>query len=606
MSSLHQMPFGAELTAEGVRFSLWAPDAAQVELVVDSSAPVTAQRDDEGFARLTVPTARAGSRYQWRINGSVVVPDPASRFQPDGVFAPSIVTDPTAFEWLDRDWTGRPWTEAVIYEAHIGTATTAGTFEAFAERLDALADLGVTMIELMPIADCPGERNWGYDGVLPFAPNSAYGSPDDLKRLVDRAHARGIMMMLDVVYNHFGPSGNFLSLYAKSFFTDRHMTPWGSAIDFDQTKRRAVRDFVIHNALYWIDEFHFDGLRLDAVHAIKDDSDRHLLAELSDRVHELAGNRHVHLVLENEHNSASWLERENGRARHFDAQWNDDVHHCWHVLLTGESESYYRDFTTDTIRKLGRCLSEGFAYQGDASAHAGGIKRGESSRHLPPEAFVSFVQNHDQIGNRATGERLSMLTEPERLDVAHAMLLLAPQIPMLFMGEEWSASTPFLFFVDFSDDPDLSRAVREGRAREFAGFAAYGGKTVVPDPTDPSTYAASVLRWEERIRAPHGEKLAEMRRLLALRGEHIVPLVKSGLIESGFEATGENGLDASWRFNDGTLRMHAQLGSGRREIKISPTAEILWSARGVVHEDGRHLLTDWTAVISKESPRGAD
>ncbi|MDB5508670.1 MAG: malto-oligosyltrehalose trehalohydrolase, partial [Hyphomicrobiales bacterium] len=385
MTSLHQMPFGAVATPGGVRFSLWAPDAQRVELVVEGRPPVEVLRDDEGFARIELPGVSAGARYSWSIDGQAGIPDPVSRFQPDGVFAPSLVVDPLAYAWRDQGWKGRPWDETVLYELHVGAATHEGTFLGLIERLDAIADLGVTMIELMPIAECPGDRNWGYDGVLPFAPNSAYGTPDDLKRLVDSAHERGISVMLDVVYNHFGPSGNFLPLYAKSFFTDRHHTPWGDAIDFDAQERRAVRDFVIHNALYWLEEFHFDGLRFDAVHAIKDDSDRHVLGEIAEAMRTSSGDRHVHLVLENEHNSAHWLDRrDDSNPRFYDAQWNDDVHHCWHVLLTRENEAYYEDFAEAPLRQLARCLTEGFAYQGEPSPHAGGKPRGESSGHLPP------------------------------------------------------------------------------------------------------------------------------------------------------------------------------------------------------------------------------
>jgi maltooligosyltrehalose trehalohydrolase len=597
-----QMSFGAELAAEGVRFSLWAPDADQVALSVNGVQPIAVDRGDDGFARILLPNVSAGARYEWFINGQTRIPDPASRFQPEGVFGPSLVVDPHRFAWREDEWRGRPWEDAVIYEAHVGAATTKGTYSGLAERLDSLADLGVTMIELMPLAECPGQRNWGYDGVLPYAPNNAYGSPEDLKRLIDSAHERGLMMMLDVVYNHFGPSGNFLPLYARSFFTDARQTPWGAAIDFDARHRRAVREFTIQNALYWLDEFRFDGLRLDAVHAIADESDEHVLAELAERARAAFPERQIHLVLENERNSAQWLTRDSSaRPRYYTAQWNDDIHHCWHVLLTGETEAYYEDFAQTPLAFLGRSLAEGFAYQGEASPHAGGAPRGEASAHLPPQAFVSFTQNHDQVGNRAFGERIAALTAPDKLALAHAVLILGPQIPMLFMGEDWSASTPFQFFVDFSDDQQLSAAVRDGRRREFARFAAFADEAraaTIPDPTDPSTFVASTLRWEERLRAPHAQKLEDMRRLIALRGEHVTRLLRTSFEGASYSLQGEHGLDVEWRFAGGALRAFLQLGGAPRMVAPGAAEAIIWSSAERV-DDGLRLAP-WTGVFSVE------
>src|SRR5215212_3277138 len=486
MRRAHRMPFGAEVTGGGVRFSLWAPTAREVSLVLDGAdRPMPEQ--DRGWRRLTLREARAGSRYAFRISGGLTVPDPASRFQPDDVHRDSVVVDPTTFEWSDGAWTGRPWEETVLYELHVGTATPEGTYAGLMKKLEELRDLGVTALELLPLSEFPGRRNWGYDGVLPFAPDAAYGAPDDLKRLIDRAHALGLMVFIDVVYNHFGPAGNYLHAYAKTFFTDRHQTPWGAGINFDGAEGRTVRDFFVHNALYWVEEFHVDGLRFDAVHAILDDSKPHIIAEIAERVRAAVPDREVHLVLENEANQARWLERDqNGRPRLHTAQWADDIHNSWHPLLTGENEGYYEDFADKPLEHLGRSLAEGFAYQGDPSAHKGGAPRGEASAHLPPQAFVSFLQNHDQTGNRDFGERLSHLIPPERLALARAGLLLSPQVPMLYMGEEWDASTPFLFFVDFSDDEPLSTAVREGRRREFAKFKAFAeqhGGEQIPDPT---------------------------------------------------------------------------------------------------------------------------
>ena len=523
---VHSMPFGAEIVQEGVRFALWSPTAREVALCLEESErpmPV----DAEGWRRLIVPEARAGSRYAYRIDGGLLVPDPASRFQPDDVSGPSAVVDPNAFAWTDGAWSGRPWEEAVISEVHVGTATPEGTYAALSNRLGDLQALGITAIELMPLAEFPGRRNWGYDGVLPFAPDAAYGTPDDLKRLINHAHSLGLMVLLDVVYNHFGPSGNYLHAYAETFFTERHKTPWGAGLNFDGQSGAPVRSFFVHNALYWLEEFHFDGLRLDAVHAILDDSVEHIIGEIGARAREFIAHREIHLVLENDANEARWLPRRDGRAILHTAQWNDDIHHAWHTLLTGEDDGYYSDYADAPALHLQRCLAEGFAYQGEPSPHRGGQARGEPSNHLPPAAFVSFLQNHDQIGNRAFGERLSQLVPPERLALARAGLLLAPQIPMLFMGEEWSASSPFLFFVDFAEDEALSTAIREGRRREFERFASFAGGLEIPDPTHEKTFVRSVLDWTERMQSPHREILEDTRALLALRHERVVPLTRS-------------------------------------------------------------------------------
>ena len=411
----------------------------------------------------------------------------------------SEVIDPSAYAWRDERWHGRPWAEAVIYELHVGTFSPEGTFAGVERRLDYLRDLGVTAIELMPIADFPGKRNWGYDGVLPYAPDAAYGRPEDLKRLVDAAHERGLMMFLDVVYNHFGPEGNYLNAYACEFFTERHKTDWGAAINFDGAASRAVRDFFIHNALYWLEEYHFDGLRFDAVHAIVDDSQPHILVELAEAVRAgPAADRHIHLVLENDRNEARYLRyTDDGKPRHYNAQWNDDFHHAFHVLLTGEKDGYYSDYADPVTRHLGRCLAEGFAYQGEPSPFRDGKPRGEPSAELPPAAFVTFLQNHDQIGNRALGERLGALTRPERLRAATVAWLLAPARPMLFMGEEFAASSPFLFFCDFG--PELAQAVTNGRRREFARFEQFSSREMqerIPDPNHPDTFERSRLDWQ--------------------------------------------------------------------------------------------------------------
>jgi maltooligosyltrehalose trehalohydrolase len=547
----HSMPFGAELTAAGtVRFRLWAPAAREVELVLhDPARALKVPSIGDGWFELTTSDAHVGSRYGYRIDGGVEVPDPASRSNPDDVHGPSEVIDSTAFEWDDQAWRGRPWHEAVIYELHVGTFSPEGTFAGVEKKLGHLAELGITAIELMPIADFPGKRGWGYDGVLQFAPESAYGRPDELKSLVAAAHRRGIAVMLDVVYNHFGPEGNYLHLYAPQFFNEKHHTPWGAAIDFDS---RVVRDFYLHNSLYWLEEFHLDGLRFDAVHAIVDDSQPHILTEIARTVRAGPGKeRNIFLVLENGDNQASFLGRP-GAAETFDAQWNDDVHHCLHILLTGERDGYYEDYVENPHAMLCRCLAEGFGFQGQPSAHLGRA-RGERSGHLPPTAFVNFLQNHDQIGNRAFGDRIDSVTPSEdALRAAHAVLLLAPSPPMLFMGEEWQAPQPFPYFCDF--EPELAEKVREGRKREFARFETFGHRgaaAALPDPTVPATFESARLDWSALKQRRHADFLDQIQRLLAIRKIDIVPLIPK--IHSGtcikLEANGAFAVD--WRLDDG-------------------------------------------------------
>ena len=601
MKRSHEMPFGAQVQRDGTRFALWAPSAKSVELLVDGEPPrvMNAARDGwrEGFA----PGVGAGARYSYRVNGDLVIADPASRFQPEGPFAASMAIDPAGFNWTDAAWRGRPWEDAVIWEAHIGAATRGGTYKDLAEKLPQLADVGITAIELMPISDCPGDHNWGYDGVLPFAPNHAFGSPDDLKNLISRAHGLGLMMMLDVVYNHFGPSGNYLNAFASSFFNEQKATPWGAAINFDGAESRAVREFFIHNALYWLDEFHFDGLRFDAVHAIADDGDPAFLAELAQRARAQFPARRIHLILENEKNEARWLTRtETGQPRLYDAQWNDDLHHCWHRLLTQESEGYYEDFD-EPARRLARALAEGFVYQGEASAHQGGKRRGESSAHLSPSAFVAFLQNHDQIGNRAFGERLSDLAPPERLSLAYAALLLSPQIPMLFMGEEWAASSPFLYFVDFAHDQALSKAVREGRRQEFSHFAGFSDPARaarIPDPTTATTFMRSKLDWEEEKTAPHHDRLRATRELLRLRRTHITPLLANGFLSSSHHLLNDDALDVAWRFAKGGLRFVANFGSESVVVPRKTDEQAIWASPQAVIEDQAIRLASWTGAFT--------
>ncbi len=602
MRRVHSMPFGAETTPEGVRFALWAPTAHEVRLVLDDKDQAMIA-DQDGWYRHVSPEARPGSRYGYRIDGSLVVPDPASRFQPDDVHGLSQVVDPRSYEWSDTTWTGRPWEETVLYEVHVGTATLEGTYAGLMNKLETLRDLGITAIELMPIAEFPGQRNWGYDGVLPYAPDAAYGTPEDLKRLVERAHELGLMIFLDVVYNHFGPSGNYLHAYAKTFFTERHPTPWGAGINVDGEGSRAVRDFFFHNALYWLEEYHIDGLRFDAVHAITDDSHPHFIEELATRIRQAIPDRQVHLVLENEANQARWLGREADRQpRLHTAQWADDIHNAWHAVLTGENEGYYEDYANRPLHHLGRALAEGFAYQGDPSPHKDGVIRGEPSSHLPPTAFVSFLQNHDQVGNRAFGERLSQLIPPERLTLAQGIFLLSPHIPLIFMGEEWAASAPFQFFVDFENDPDLAKAVRDGRRGEFKRFKAFTDPEMsqrIPDPTDRATFERSRIDWSEISRAPHQDVVSQTRQLLDLRRNEIVPLLKSEYHGSRYSVLPDNTLDVTWTFADGALRLLANFGSSPMNESIGEATRVLWSSPGLNPAGTDLHLPPWSGAILK-------
>jgi malto-oligosyltrehalose trehalohydrolase len=562
------MPFGAAITADGaVRFRLWAPDQRAVKLRLgdDAGAEMAMHSRADGWFELTTSAATPGSRYSYVLDNGTCVPDPASRFQPDGVHGPSEVVDPAAYAWQDRSWRGRPWAEAVIYELHVGAFSPEGDYRGVMRHLDHLAALGVTAIELMPVASYAGRHGWGYDGVLPFAPHHMYGRPVSLKALIDAAHRRGLMVILDVVYNHFGPDGNFLGQYASAFFTERYHTPWGAAINFDGPGSDTVRRFFIDNALYWLEEYHFDGLRLDAVHAIFDASPEHVLEALARAVKScLPADRHVHLVLENDANQARFLRRgADDQSAAYCAQWNDDFHHAAHVIATAEHHGYYQDYTDAPVAGLGRALAEGFIYQGQPSAFRDNSPRGEPSAHLPPTAFVNFLQNHDQIGNRAFGERLHALSPPEVIGALTTIALLAPSPPLLFMGQEWGAEQPFLFFCDFAGE--LAEAVRVGRRQEFASFPAFSdpeSRRRIPDPTDESTFTRSKLDWNALAREPHRRYLAHCRHLLALRRRHIVPLLREnmGEIDKGWQCDNPTGLRVWWRFGGSHLTLLANLG----------------------------------------------
>ena len=577
----HDFPFGAQLQDDGaVVFRIWAPAARRVDLVLESMAaapraaielPMT--RLDDGWFMHRTRDACAGARYRYRIDGDLAVPDPASRFQPDDVHDASAVIDPCAYRWRDSTWRGRAWHETVIYELHVGTFTSRGDFAGVQARLDELAALGVTALELMPVADFPGRRNWGYDGVLAYAPDSRYGTPDSLKALVDAAHARGLMVFLDVVYNHFGPEGNYLPRYAPAFFSGDHRTLWGPAFNFDGSDSRWVREFFIHNALYWLTEFRFDGLRLDAVHAIVDRSVPHFLQELAARVATGPGReRTIHLILENDVHTAA-----PGVGAGYTAQWYDPVHHSLHVAITGERHGYYEQYAERPVQRLAAALT------GDTNA--------------PPTARIVFLQNHDHIGNRAHGERIAVLAPPPALAAAAAVLLLAPTIPLLFMGEECAHRQPFPFFCDFG--APLAQAVRVGRRREFAAFPGFNTDDM-PDPNAPATMQSAVLP------ACAPSERDYYRELLAIRARFIVPLLATPWRSARTRELAERAAAVSWRFAHARLTLLANLSDAPVRLTHAYRGQVLFAS------DRRHVpldsivlddaLSPWTVVWLLESP----
>lgn len=522
---------------------LWAPGAQQVTIEVGgASHPLSRGEDDSFETRFHAPP---GSLYRFTLDGAEVI-DPASRAQPEGLFGPSALVDLSQFAW-QHPRPARPWHEAVICELHIGTFTPEGTYAAAAERLADLADLGFTAIELMPVNQIPGEYGWGYDTALPFAPHHAYGTPEDLCRLVDHAHGLGLSVLLDVVYNHFGPEGVDLHRIAPEFFDQTRSTPWGPAIDFS---RAPVRDFFQANAAMWLTDYRFDGFRFDATHQIRDTSRVHILDEIAAASRAVVDGP-VHLVAEDERNDPA--RRAEGV---LDAQWNDDYHHAVHCALTNEAESYYRSFAVDPIADLVLALRDGQVRQGQDRAGSD-IARGKPSGHLPPSAFVNANQTHDQVGNRALGDRLVTLAGEDATRAMHAMLLCLPFVPMLFMGEERGETNPFLFFAD--PGPGLAQAYRDGRRAEFAGFSAFAG-TEVPDPTAPATRDASRLGWAEDARARGWLDLTK--RCLAFRAAHVTPRLASGLpAPPEVRRTGPRSVAADWTFAAGVLRIAANLGA---------------------------------------------
>lgn len=521
MRCAHELPFGAAVEHRSkpprACFRLYAPAATQVALVIEEESVLPMTAAGAGWFELAGAQARAGSRYRFRIDDAYDIPDPAARAQAADVHGPSVVVDPCAYEWQDRNWRGRPWAETVIYELHVGTFSASGTFPGVVARLDELRELGITAIELMPVADFPGRRNWGYDGVLPFAPDRSYGTPEDLKRLIDAAHARGLQVFLDVVYNHFGPEGNVLARIAPTMFR-AEATPWGPGIDFSS---RFAREYFIHNALYWLTEYRFDGLRLDAVHAMRDDSNPHILAELAQRVAQGPGaTRTVHLMVE----SGDIVADTPHELRGYTAQWHDALHHALRMLLTGGREGYRFSRPGSPIEQLTRALAL------------------ES-----PARAIAFLQNHDQVGNRAPGLRIAQLADTRAVRAATALVLLAPFAPLLFMGEEWAATSEFPFFCDFA--PALGEAVYAGRVREFARFPEFRAGRM-PHPNLPASFTRAILDWRERLQGEHAAWWAFHRGLLACRQRELAPRLPARFIDS--ELLSARALSARWRLADGS------------------------------------------------------
>lgn len=502
-------------------FTVWAPNRQEVAVQVTSPEErlIPLQQVERGYWRAEVKGIQPGTLYFYRLDGADDKPDPASNFQPEDVHGPSAVMEHSTFAWNDAVWSGISLDEMIIYELHVGTFTAEGTFEAAISRLDDLCDVGINAIEIMPVAQFPGDRNWGYDGVYPFAVQTSYGGPEGLKRLVDACHQKGLAVILDVVYNHFGPEGNYMSNFGP-YFTETYRTPWGSAMNFDDAQSDGVRNFFIQNALYWFREYHMDALRLDAIHAIYDLGAKHFLAELSDAVADFSHQqgRKLYLIAESDLDDVRVINPQSAGGYGMDAQWSDDFHHSLHTLLTGEQDGYYEDF--GECQQLAKAFKSSFVYSWQYSAHRQRF-HGSDASDRPGSQFVVFAQNHDQVGNRMLGERLSQLVGFEALKLAAGALLLSPNIPLIFMGEEYGEESPFLYFVSHSD-PDLVKAVREGRAREFKAFHLAGDP---PDPEGKETFQKSKLKWEQRQEGKHKVLLDLYRQLIQLR--HSVPAVKA-------------------------------------------------------------------------------
>ena len=586
-SATQHLTLGALPVSGGTRFRTLAAADADVTLVLHDGAaagPHSMPRDEHGVCDLIVRRAAPGDRYSYRIGSGDDRPDPASRYQPDGVHGPSQVIDPAAFAWSDSGWGGRTVRDLVVYELHVGTFSPEGTFAGATARLEVLRDLGITAVQLMPVADFPGARNWGYDGVSLYAPSRAYGHPDDLRRLVDRAHHLGLSVMLDVVYNHLGPEGAYLPEFYPPYFTDRHETPWGRAVNLDGSEGSMVRRFIIENARYWIREYHVDGLRLDATHALIEQDNGSIIRDIVQAAR-AESPRPVFLHAEDHRNLAGMVE-DGGWG--LDGVWADDFHHVMRRLLAGDQHGYYEDFQ-GTTGELARTISTGWLFTGQESIHQR-ANRGTDASHVPMYKFVVCLQNHDQIGNRAMGDRLHHAIPPEAWRAASTVLLTAPMTPLLFMGQEWAATTPFQYFTDV--EPALGELVTEGRRREFAEFPEFSdaeARTRIPDPQSPDTFAASRLNWQERTQGPHAAVHDLYRALLALRLDH--PALGASTETAGDAEAPDEGSIVIRRAEFGQVFWIAARLKGAGPVDLAPLVE----ARG--EADG-----GWTVVLSTEEP----
>ena len=583
-----RLPVGAEPTGCGVHFRVWAPSARLVEVVADGGPAVALTSEPDGYHGGAVDNATTGTRYHFRLDGGQLLPDPASRFQPEGPHGPSQVVEPSEFPWTDRGWQGVHLPGQVIYEMHVGTFSQEGTWQAAARELPELARLGITVIELMPVADFPGRFGWGYDGVDLFAPTRLYGQPDDFRRFVDRAHALGLGVILDVVYNHLGPDGNYLKQFSAFYFTDRYPNEWGQAINYDGEGSGPVREFVLANAAYWIEEYHLDGLRLDATQQIHDASPEHILAAVGRRVRAAAGGRATLLVAENEPQDVRLVQPLETGGFGLDALWNDDFHHAAVVALTGLNAAYYSDYL-GAPQEFVSALKRGFLYQGQRYRWQK-KRRGTPTFGSAPAIFVTFIQNHDQVANSARGYRRHLLTSPGRYKAMTALMLLGPGTPMLFQGQEFGASAPFLYFADHK--PELARLVRRGRAEflhQFPALAAPEMQAELPDPAAIATFERSKLDLGERER--HAEMYALHHDLLALRREDAV-----------FASQRPGGLDGAvladeafvLRYFDGALDDRLLLVNLGRELSIDPAPEPLLAPPSSAR---------WEVRWSSEDPR---
>lgn len=600
------MEIGPLLRHDGAcLFRVWAPlrKSVTLQLISPSARRLVMHKRQHGYWEVLAGEVAPDSRYHYELDSQLVRPDPASRYQPEGVHGPSAVVDHSAFHWHDRAWKGLPPAEMIMYELHIGTFTHEGTFEAAVEHLDDLRDLGINALEVMPVAQFPGKRNWGYDGVYPFAVQNSYGGPDGLKRFVDACHDRSMAVIMDVVYNHFGPEGNYLNDFGP-YFTNKYRTPWGKAINFDDQYSDEVRNLFIENALHWFRDYHIDALRLDAVHGITDMSARPFLRELADsaRSFSMESSREFYLIAESDLNDPKIVRPNTQGGAGYHAQWNDDFHHALHTVLTGEKDGYYTDF--GELEQLGNAYREGFIYTGQHSVYRK-RRHGAPSRDIPPGKFVVFSQNHDQIGNRMLGERLSAMVSFEALKLAAGLVILSPNIPLLFMGEEYGEEAPFLYFIDHSDK-GLTEAVREGRKREFSSFSWKG---LPPDPASLETYLRSRLNWQKRLEGNHAVLLAYYRALTELR-RALPPFSDDTIRQIGVRLLPSSEvLSLSITKGDAQIAWLAHFGQGNALItwpfsegswqRLIDSGDTLWGGPGSLLPE--HIDADTEIVLSAKS-----